>query len=112
MVILLTGGILGQETFNCHTEDLLMKCKNNRGGGYTYFNQGSEWDPDTQSRAWDTSNREDCHPCCKDPNTSTNKCPETDLPDENGESWDQLREPLGLRGWLECKINGQWHTIR
>ena len=106
MLILLTGGILAQQALNCNHEDVLMKCKNNRNGGHTYFNQGSEWDPEVALRDWHTSNQEDCHPCCKDPNTSIDKCPETDLPDENGESWDQLREPFGVRGWLVGNSRG------
>ena len=92
LVILLSGGILGQPDLNCQMADVLMKCKNTGSGGHTYYNRGSEWDPGAGTSVWDTSNQEDCHPCCKDPNTSINKCPETDLPDEDGVSNDQLRD--------------------
>ena len=98
LVILLSGGILASDwanrgqQLNCNTEDVLMKCKNTGNGGYTYYNRGSEWNPASEMQEFDTSNQEDCKPCCKDPNTSSNKCLETDLPDEDGESNDQLRE--------------------
>ena len=87
LVILLSGGILGQR-LDCQMADVLLKCKNTWNGGYTYFNHNSE----SERAVFDTSNQEDCKPCCKDPNTSSNKCLETDLPDEDGESNDQLRE--------------------
>ena len=82
LVILLSGGILGQR-LDCHLQDVLMKCKDTRNGRYNYFNHAS---------VFDTSNQEDCKPCCKDPNTSITKCLETDLPDEDGVSNDQPRE--------------------
>ena len=93
LVILLSGGILGQQQqLNCQMENVLMKCKNTGNGGHTYYNRGSEWNPASEMQEFDTSNQEECKPCCKDPNTSINKCPETDLPDEDGVSNDQLRD--------------------
>ena len=92
LAILLFGGILGQPDLNCQMENVLMKCKNTGNGGFTYFNHGSEWNPAYEMLARDPSNQESCMPCCKDPNTSINKCPETDLPDEDGVSYDQLRD--------------------
>merc|ERR1711953_273557 len=92
LAILLSGGILGQPDLNCQMENVLMKCKNTGNGGHTYFNQGSEWNPAYEMLDWEESNQEDCKPCCKDPNTSINKCPDTDLPDEQGVSYDQLRD--------------------
>ena len=111
LVILLSGGILGQQP-NCQMENVLMKCKNTGNGGYTYFNRGTEWNPASEMQEFDTSNQEDCKPCCKDPNTSIQKCPDTDRPDEDGVSYDQLRDLEGLRGWKECRVNGKWQTIR
>ena len=111
LVLLLSGGILAQQP-SCQMADVLMKCKNTGSGGHTYYNRGSEWDPGAGTSVWDTSNQEDCHPCCKDPNTSITKCPDTDLPDEKGVSYDQLRDLEGLRGWKECRVNGKWQTIR
>merc|ERR1711997_229390 len=93
LAILLSGGILGHQALqHCNTEDVLMKCRNTQHGGHTYYNRGSEWNPTYVELARDTSNQEDCKPCCKEPNTSINKCPDTDLPDEQGVSYDQLRE--------------------
>ena len=118
LVILLSGGILASDwanrgqQLNCNTEDVLMKCKNTGNGGHTYYNHGTEWDPYAAIWGWDDTNQEDCHPCCKDPNTSIAKCPDTDLPDEKGVSYDQLRDLEGLRGWKECRVNGKWETIR
>ena len=83
---------LHQTLQHCQTADVLMKCKNSQHGGHTYFNQGTEWNPANEMSAWDTSNHEDCHPCCKDPDTSIQKCPDTDRPDEEGVSYDQLRD--------------------
>ena len=103
---------LHQTLQHCQTADVLMKCKNSQHGGHTYFNQGTESHPETQVRASDTSNREDCHPCCKDPNTSINKCPDTDLPGEDGVSYDQLRELVGVRGWFACNFDGRKIFIR
>ena len=75
-----------------------MKCRNTQHGGHTYYNRGSEWNPTYVELARDTSNQESCKPCCKDPNTSINKCPDTDLPDEQGVSYDQLRELIPAPG--------------
>ena len=91
LVIFLSGGILGQPP-SCQMADVLMKCKNTGNGGHTYFNHGTEWDPYAAIWGWDEGNQEDCHPCCKDPNTSIQKCPDTDRPDEEGVSYDQLRD--------------------
>ena len=109
LLIFLSGGILGE---HCNTADVLMKCKNTQNGGFIYRNNGSEWDPEAVRMQWDDSSLEDCKPCCKEPNTSINKCPDTDLPDEDGVSYDQLRDLVGVRGWFACNFDGRKIFIR
>ena len=112
LLIFLSGGILAGQQLNCQMADVLMKCKNTQNGGFTYRNQGSEWNPEAAEMRYDHLNQEHCKPCCKEPNTSINKCPDTDLPDEDGVSYDQLRDLVGVKGWLRCNIDGRKFFIR
>ena len=111
LVILLSGEILGQQNMNlnCQFQDVLMKCRDSPDGGYTYYNYGPEWEPRTVRKVRDTSSQELCEPCCRDPDTTIDRCPETDHPDEKGVSWDRLKNTTKISGggWMVCRLPGE-----